>query len=320
MANPIFGNGEKFFRQPQPAYAGAPGMSQARPDFQPAPGPNYQDGYSYRQAQPGFNRPPAVHQQYDAAPHYDAGQPMQDWQQAPYQQLPSGQADQATQQSVMTYESVLTKTTISLFAVFLTAAFGFFLVPYQWVTPVWIGAGVASFITVLVVAGRRVVSPVGLGVYALFEGLFLGVISKFFDALFPGIIAPAVLATFITALATLAVVRFTNFRTTPRMRKIVMIATWSFLGVMLVNLVLVFAGVNTGLRMVGADAGVIAWVVSLLAIGLAVFNLVMDFEAVEFGVQRGAPDSESWRAALGITVTMVWLYVEILRVLSYFRD
>ncbi len=174
MANPIFGNGEKFFRQPHPAYAGAPGMSQARPDFQPAPGPSYQDGYSYRQAQPGFNRPPAVHQQYDAAPHYDAGQPMQDWQQAPYQQLPSGQADQATQQSVMTYESVLTKTTISLLAVFLTAAFGFFLVPYQWVTPVWIGAGVASFITVLIVAGRRVVSPVGLGVYAALRRSLLG--------------------------------------------------------------------------------------------------------------------------------------------------
>lgn len=319
MANPIFGNGEKFFRQPELAYAGAPGMSQGRPDFQPAPGPNYQDGYAYRQAQPGFNTPPAAPQQLNpqqfGQQQYQQ-QPAAAWQHA----MPDGQRLAAAAPGQMTYESVLNKTTVSLLAVFITAGLGFFLVPLQWVTPVWIGSALASFVTVLIVSSRRVVSPLGLGIYALFEGLFLGVISKFFDALYPGIIAPAVLATFVTALVTLAFVRFSNFRTTPRMRKAVVIATASFAGVMLVNLILVLAGVNTGLRAVGADAGVISWVISIVAIGLAVFNLVMDFEAVELGVQRGAPDSESWRAALGITVTMVWLYVEILRIFSYFRD
>ena len=91
-------------------------------------------------------------------------------------------------------------------------------------------------------------------------------------------------------------------------------------GVFLVNFVLAMFGINTGLRAVGSNAGLLAIGVSILAVCLAVFNLVIDFDYVERGIASQAPAQESWRAAFGITVTMVWLYIEILRILSYFRD
>ena len=100
----------------------------------------------------------------------------------------------------------------------------------------------------------------------------------------------------------------------------VTIATLAFAGVMLVNFVLYLVGFNTGLRSVGSNAGLLAIGVSILAVCLAVFNLVMDFDYVERGIASQAPAQESWRAAFGLTVTLVWLYVEILRILSYFRD
>ena len=128
------------------------------------------------------------------------------------------------------------------------------------------------------------------------------------------------LATFVTAAATLAAYKFFNIRVTAKFRKMVTIATLAFAGVMLVNFVLYLVGFNTGLRSVGSNAGLLAIGVSILAVCLAVFNLVMDFDYVERGIASQAPAQESWRAAFGITVTLVWLYVEILRILSYFRD
>ena len=89
---------------------------------------------------------------------------------------------------------------------------------------------------------------------------------------------------------------------------------------MLVNFVLAMFGVNTGLREVDSGAGLLSIGISILAVCLAVFNLVLDFDFVERGIAAQAPAEESWRAAFGITVTMVWLYVEILRILSYFQQ
>ena len=122
------------------------------------------------------------------------------------------------------------------------------------------------------------------------------------------------------AAATLAAYKFFNIRVTAKFRKMVTIATMALAGVFLVNFVLALLGINTGLRAVGSGAGLLAIGVSILAVCLAVFNLVIDFDYIERGIASQAPAQESWRAAFGITVTMVWLYIEILRILSYFRD
>lgn len=281
MANPIFGRGEGFVKH-------SPAQPRMQQGFQQYP----QQGY----AQPGY-----------AQAGFD-------------QQVPQYQQPAPPTGAVMTYDDVIAKTGVSLGVVFLVAAATFMLLPPALLMPAWIGAGIAGFITVLVVAGRRVISPVGLGIYALFEGVFIGAISKFFEFQWPGIVVNAVIATFVTAAATLAVMKFGKIRVGQKFRQGVMIATIAFAGVMLINLVVSLLGINTGLRSVGPDAGLLAIGVSLLAIVLAVFNLVMDFDSVRRGVEARVPATESWRAALGITVTMVWLYVEILRILSYLRN
>jgi uncharacterized YccA/Bax inhibitor family protein len=87
---------------------------------------------------------------------------------------------------------------------------------------------------------------------------------------------------------------------------------------MLVNFLFAIFGVNLGLRGIG-DFSPLMLLFSAIGVTLAVLNLVLDFDYIEQGVRMGAPANESWRAAFGLTVTMVWLYIEILRILSYFR-
>ena len=282
MANPIFGRGEGFTKHSQP------------------------QGYAQPQGYGG-------QQTYAQDPYAQQYQQQQQYQQESYYQQGPGYA-------VMTYDDVIAKTAISLGGVFAIAAAVFVLMPAELLMPVWIISAIGGLITVFVVASRRNISPLGLGIYAVFEGLFVGAISKFFETLYPGIVVSAVLATFVTAAATLAVMKFANIRVGSKFRQGVTIATFALAGVMLVNFALALFGVNTGLREIGSGAGLLAIGVSVLAVILAVFNLVIDFDSVRRGVEARVPATESWRAALGITVTMVWLYVEILRILSYFRD
>lgn len=287
MANPIFGRGEGFTKYSQPQGHPQAGYGQGGPTMT---APQYQQYEQY--------------QGYEQQPQY---------------------APQQGKGGVMTYDDVIAKTGLSLGAVFLVAAAVFMgfargVLPIEMLWPLSIAGMIGSIVTVFVVAFKHKIGPVGLGVYALFEGLLIGAISALFEVLYPGIVLNAVLATFVTAAVTLAVMKFGKIRVTSKFRRMVTIATMAFFGVVVVNFILALFGIHTGIRAIGGDAGFLAIGVSILAICLAVFNLVMDFDAVRVGVERRAPASESWRAALGITVTMVWLYVEILRVMSYFRD
>ncbi|RRD49769.1 Bax inhibitor-1/YccA family protein [Arachnia propionica] len=292
MANPVFSRSEAFNRPPKPAGYGYP-----------QPGYGYpQQGYG--QPQPGFGYP-----QPGQAPYGQPGAPM--GYEQPQPQRVGG---------VMTLDDVLAKTAISLLIVFAVAAAAFMVVPAELAIPVAIGSSLAALAAAFIVGMRAKISPVGLAVYAILEGVFIGGISKVFETFYPGIVMSAVLATFVTAGATLAAYKFFNIRVTGKFRKMVTIATMAFAGVMLVNFVLAMLGINTGLREVGSGAGLLSIGVSVLAVCLAVFNLVIDFDFVERGIEAQAPASESWRAAFGITVTMVWLYVEILRILSYFQQ
>ncbi|MFT3889037.1 MAG: Bax inhibitor-1/YccA family protein [Arachnia sp.] len=259
-----------------------------------------------------FTRSGGSQQMYaQGAPQYGAA-PTPQYQQ--YQQPPVATG------GVMTLDDVLAKTAITLGVVALAAAATVFLMPGQLLFPALIVSALVGFVTVIVVAGRARIPVGGVLFYAAVEGVFIGAISSVFERLYPGIVASAVLATFVTAGATLAAYKFFNIRVTPKFRKMVFIGTASLAGVFLVNLVLALFNIDTGLRGFGGNAGLLSIGISILAVGLAVMNLVVDFDSVERGIAAQAPAGESWRAAFGITVTMVWLYVEILRILSYFRD
>lgn len=267
-----------------------------------------------------FNRQPAPpqgqfqqgHPQWGQQPGFQ-GQPPQGYQQQGYEQS-------QTSGGVMTLDDVIIKTASTLLVVFLAAAATFMLLPPQFLFPALIGSAIVGFVTVLLVARRHTIPVGGVMFYAAVEGVFVGAISKFFETMFSGIVVSAVLATFIAAGATLAAYKFFNIRVTPKFRKMVYIGTAAMAGVFLVNLVLALLGIDTGIRDIGSGAGLLSIAISVLAVGLAIFNLIVDFDFVERGIASRAPASESWRAAFGITVTMVWLYVEILRILSYFRN
>ncbi|MCG6566922.1 Bax inhibitor-1/YccA family protein [Tessaracoccus sp. ZS01] len=254
-------------------------------------------------------------------------QPQGQWQGylPPQQQFEQNQFHQPQQTDprvggVMTLDDVLAKTAITLGTVAIVAVATFILLPMSLMLPAVIGSGIVGLVTILFVAGRRKLPVGGVLFYAAVEGIFVGAFSKFFEYLYPGIVVQAVLATFVTAAATLAAYKFFNIRVTPKFRKMVSIGTVALLGVLLVNFGLALFGVDTAIRGIGSGAGWLAIGISILAVVLAVLNLVTDFDSVERGIAAQAPAQESWRAALGITVTMVWLYVELLRIMSYFRD
>ena len=258
---------------------------------------------------------PAAPPQYNQNPY---GQPSSGYAQYPspgYQQAPVEPLE-----GRMTLDDVVTKTAVTMGVLVIAAALAWMFVPDTLYFPALIASGLIGFIVVMIVAFRRNVSPGLVLVYAGIEGIFIGMISKVFESYYSGIVVQAVIGTFAAAGVTLAAYKFFNIRVTPKFQKIVIIATISFAVAMLLNFGLALAGINLGLRDgIGGPISLLAVGVALLGAVLAVLNLVLDFDYIEKGIAIGAPASESWRGAFGLTVTMVWLYIEILRLLSYLR-
>lgn len=153
--------------------------------------------------------------------------------------------------------------------------------------------------------------------YAAFEGLLLGAISRVFNDRFPGIVIQALTGTIMVAAGMLIVYRTGAIRVTPKVTRMIVGATLGVFGLMIVNLVAsIFVDGGLGLR----DGGALAIVFSLLCIGIAAFNLVLDFDMIEQGIRQGAPEKFAWYASFGIMVTLIWLYLEILQLLGYLRD
>jgi uncharacterized YccA/Bax inhibitor family protein len=264
-----------------------------------------------------------------AAPQYNQNPYNQNpYNQNPYGQSPAGypqypgspQAPAEQLEGRMTFDDVVTKTAVTMGVLIIAAALAWMFVPAALYFPLLIGSGLIGFAVVMIVAFRRKVSPGLVLLYAGIEGVFIGMISKVFESMYDGIVVQAVIGTFAAAAVTLAAYKFFNIRVTPKFRKVVFIATIAFALAILINFLLALAGVNLGLRDSGTGAiSLLAVAFSLLGAVLAVLNLVLDFDYIEQGVAMGAPASESWRGAFGLTVTMVWLYIEILRLLSYLR-
>ena len=240
-----------------------------------------------------------------------------------YQGLPSGPAPYAPVEAPegrMTFDDVVTKTAITMAILIVSAALSWVFMPKGLYFPALVLSGLVGFVAVLLVSFRRKVSPGLVLAYAAIEGIFIGMISKLFESYYEGIVVQAVIGTFAAAGVTLAAYKFFNIRVTPKFTKIVVISTIGFAVAMLINFLLAIFGLGTPFTDgITGPVGLLAIGMSLLGAVLAVLNLVLDFDYIERGVAMGAPASESWRGAFGLTVTMVWLYVEILRLLSYLR-
>lgn len=187
-----------------------------------------------------------------------------------------------------------------------------------WLMPLMIGGAIVGFILALICVFKKTTAPFIAPLYALAEGLFLGGVSAFFEIRFPGIVLQAVGLTFGTLFALLMAYRSGLIKVTENFRLGVVAATGAIALLYLVNI---------GMRMFGFEgmgfiheSGPLGIGFSLVVVVIASLNLVLDFDFIENGVEMGAPKYMEWYAAFGLMVTLIWLYLEMLRLLSKLRN
>ncbi|GAA1359312.1 Bax inhibitor-1/YccA family protein [Catellatospora chokoriensis] len=236
-----------------------------------------------------------------------------------YQQ-PAGYGYPETVQStrdVMTIDDVVVKTVSLIGAAVAAAAATWILVPTQALAVTWIAAMLVGLVLGLVISFAQITNPVILFAYALVEGVFLGAVSKAFETRWNGIVLQAVIATLGVFFIMAALYRARIIRATPKFMKVVIGAAAGLAVVMLVNFgISLFTGSAGPLR----DGGTIAIIFSLICIVVAALMFVISFQQIEDGIAAGLPRKYGWLGAFGILVELVWLYLEILRLISYFQE
>ncbi|QIM21684.1 Bax inhibitor-1/YccA family protein [Phycicoccus sp. HDW14] len=220
---------------------------------------------------------------------------------------------------VLTMDDVVMKT-LGLFALVVGfGAVGWGIAAYDQVLGlgVWIGGMIATLILGLVIAFKKTLSvPLIVG-YAVVEGLFVGAVSQFFEQMYRGIVAQAVLATLATFVGMFLAYKVGLIKVTPKFRRIVTMMIFGYAIFAVVNFV--FAMVtNTAFGFGGS--GWLGIGISLFAVGLASVSLALDFDMVDRAIATGAPQKYSWLLAHGIIVTLVWLYIEFLRLIARMRE
>ncbi len=211
----------------------------------------------------------------------------------------------------MTVDDVVMRFTISLGVLVVGAGFAWFVAPGL----ALVGA-IGGLVLGLVISFKQSTNPAMILAYAGLEGLFVGGISHFYNDRWNGIVAQAVIGTLLAAGATVAVYKSGRLRVTPKFTRIVVAAGLAYLGVALVSFATSLAGVNDGW---GLRVGPLGIVLGLIGATLACAFLVMDLDFVEQGVRNGLPERYAWLGAFGLLATLVWLYVEILRLISILR-
>jgi uncharacterized YccA/Bax inhibitor family protein len=221
----------------------------------------------------------------------------------------------------MTLNGTVNKTGILLLCALATAA-------YTWhsflqsrdpadVMPSMLIGGIGGFILALVTIFKKEWSPVTAPIYALLEGLVLGGLSAMLELRFPGIAIQAVALTFGTLFVLLLAYRSGLIRVTQKFRLGIIAATGGIFIFYMLELLLGFFGIHfTSIN----GSGPIGIGFSLIVVAVAALNLVLDFDFIEQGVHYGAPKYMEWYGAFGIMVTLVWLYLEILILLSKLRS
>lgn len=209
----------------------------------------------------------------------------------------------------MTLEGTINRT-ISLFGLLaISAAFTWvFNLAFLALPAALIGFGLAMWATF-----SKTVRPAVMMAYAVVEGVFIGGISLIFETIYPGIVMQAVTATLATAGVIFVAYKQKWVRVSNKTRKMFMFALMGYMAFGLINFgVAMFTGNSAYNTSFG-------WMIALVGVGLASFTLVIDLNDVESAIRNGAPVENEWRAAFGLMVTMVWMYIEILRLLAILR-
>jgi uncharacterized YccA/Bax inhibitor family protein len=225
-------------------------------------------------------------------------------------------AGRAFGQEAMTLQGTVNKTGFALLILLAAAAFVWNLDAR--VASVFILLGlVGGLVTALVTIFKKTAAPYTVPLYAAFEGLLLGGISATYEQRYPGIVINAVALTFGTLAALLLAYRAGLVRATENFRLGVFAATGGIALVYLVSMVMGFFGRSIPYI---HESGAIGIGFSLFVVAIAALNLVLDFDFIERGAEMGAPRYMEWVGAFGLLVTLIWLYLELLRLLAKLQD
>ncbi|MDC4232597.1 Bax inhibitor-1/YccA family protein [Actinomyces sp. B33] len=223
----------------------------------------------------------------------------------------------------MTYDDVIMRTGMSFGVLLVVAAAGWMLVGAAPALGLAVSAGalLVGFVLAMVNSFSKTIRPALILAYAAVEGLALGTLSAVFEFMYPGIVVQALIATVAVFGVTLALFASGRVRNSPKLARFTLIALVALLVYRLINLVLSLTGVLSGgidsMTVMGLPLGVVVGVVAVL---IGAFCLIQDFDQAKTGVERGMPSIYAWSCAFGMMVTVVWMYVEILRLLSYLRN
>jgi len=240
-------------------------------------------------------------------------------QESTFLDLGSGTVVSRDASGTMTLNGTVNRTGFLLLLAVLTAAFAWnqTLTADGQVAPaaqvyLW-GGLIGGLVVALVTVFKKTWAPVTAPLYALLEGFFLGAISAIFNHMYEGIVMQAVLLTFGTLFALLFAYRSGLIRATENFKLGVVAATGGIALIYLATIVLGFFGIKIPYI---HESGLIGIGFSLFVVVIAALNLVLDFDFIETGVEQGAPKYMEWYGAFGLMVTLVWLYIEFLRLLA----
>ncbi|MGW4898730.1 Bax inhibitor-1/YccA family membrane protein [Kitasatospora sp. NPDC004240] len=246
----------------------------------------------------------------------------------PYAQQPQGQGPLTDDQLVemyrgpsagpldtgrMTLDDVVARTAMTLLTLVGAGAVAWFALPFS-NYGVAGAASIAALVVYFVVAFKRSVSPALILLYAGLEGFALGAFTKLFNTMWEGIAIQAVLGTVAVFAATLIAYKSGRIRVTPRFARIGITIGMGFFFLMMINFTASLFGADLGLR-----SGPLGIVVGIVGIALGAFFLMLDFSEIDEAIRCGAPQKEAWRAAFGLTVALVWIYIEMLRLIAILR-
>lgn len=225
----------------------------------------------------------------------------------------------AGQTGRMTVEDTIIKTILA-FAVLIGGA----AVGWMFASPLVMIVGlVGGLVLGLVNTFKKVPSPGLIIAYAALEGLFVGAVSMVFNSMWDGIVTQAIIGTLGVIGITLFLFLSGRFRSSARMTKVVSVAMIGYLVYQVVNMILMATGVTGDAQFGLSSANImgipLGLIIGVVVVFLAAYSLVLDFESIQMGAKRGVPAVYAWQGAFGILVTVVWLYLEILRMLAIAR-
>ena len=215
----------------------------------------------------------------------------------------------------MTIEDVVAKTGF-LFAILVVVG------AFAWRSNLGTGAlmlgFLGGFVLAMVISFSKSIKPGLVVAYAAFEGLALGTLSSYYESYYPGIVSQAVIGTMAAFAGVLVMYRNGTLRATPQFTRALIGAAIGYFILGLVSLVASFFGVGQGYGFYGVSG--LGLLLAVAGVAIASLFLVLDFDQIQKGVNNGVPEKESWRASFGLMVTIVWLYLEVLRLISILRN